>query len=208
MVHDKTGFLGDGLRRVVGTHSGPAVRVIIATMWIVTGLMQLLLDPETNLFAPVHKILYLLFQVDGPKKLSLYISRTSLDQEKEDVERDREYNTRLVHDRCIEFCRVVLLLVGVLCYIHVNLPPSSLQSGRPVFATTVHTNRSFSSFTIGSLPLQSKAQSKTQSKTQSTAQRALIATDVDFSVVSSSVLIGSCHRCVCTSTWLCAHSLA
>jgi hypothetical protein len=69
MVHDKAGAVGHLLRGSVGSYTEPETRIIIATMWLATGLCQVLFDANANLFHPLHKLLYLIFQVDGPKRL-------------------------------------------------------------------------------------------------------------------------------------------
>jgi hypothetical protein len=55
-----SGPSGHSLRLVVGTYSEETAHVIIATMWLVTGLSQVLFEVEANLFTFFHKLLYLM----------------------------------------------------------------------------------------------------------------------------------------------------
>ena len=66
MIHDKTGFLGTGLRSMVGTYDSLQTKMIIATFQIISLELQVLFNGDANIFTPLHKLLYLLFQVQGP----------------------------------------------------------------------------------------------------------------------------------------------
>ena len=66
MVNDVEGLGGTLFRGIFGAHSESAVRIQIFTMHLVTLLLQAFISPESNIFTPLHKVLYLVFQVQGP----------------------------------------------------------------------------------------------------------------------------------------------
>lgn len=66
MVNDTAGYLGNGMRLIFGNHSRESVMVIIGLLQVIHLELQLFISPDMNLFAPVHKVFYLIFQVQGP----------------------------------------------------------------------------------------------------------------------------------------------
>lgn len=67
MIHDTQGVIGVSLRLMLGTYSRSTITIFIAIMQIAHLELQLFLSPEVNMFTPLHKLGYLLFQVEGPK---------------------------------------------------------------------------------------------------------------------------------------------
>lgn len=131
MINDTTGFLGNSLRAFVGSYSEEQTRMVIATVWILHGVLQNYFDATANLFTPLHQVLYLVFQVDGPR----------ISQKEGTV--GWEYRTRLVLERWIELCRVLAVVAVICAYVYHNMPLTSLaantvvesSSSRPCIAT-------------------------------------------------------------------------
>lgn len=118
MITDKTGFLGVSLRNIIGTYSDSTVRVILASMHIITCLSQTLLDERSNLFTPIHKLLYLIFQVNGV---------CGAVQKEGTIGWD--HKVRIALERFIELTRI-LTVIAILClHIYITQPPVSLKSG-------------------------------------------------------------------------------
>ena len=65
MVHDKSGFVGGTVRAILGQHEESAVRVLLVTLAGATAIAQSVFNPEANFLTPFHKLLYLIFQVNG-----------------------------------------------------------------------------------------------------------------------------------------------
>lgn len=117
MVHDTAGPVGTVLRSIIGSYSESETRLIIGTMWLSTGILQAFFSPQANPLHPLHKLLYLIFQVDGPKRL----------QKGGTVGWD--YRTRLYLERWIELSRVLVVLVAISAHVYYNLPPSRINPG-------------------------------------------------------------------------------
>lgn len=54
-------------RSVIGEYTDSDARVVIAILWITCQSLQSLFGPSVNPLQPLYKVLYLIFQVDGPK---------------------------------------------------------------------------------------------------------------------------------------------
>lgn len=78
MIHDTHGLFGVSLRLMLGTYSRSTITVLIAIMQIAHLELQLFLSPEANMFTPLHKLGYLLFQVEGPKLPSQQVPSATL----------------------------------------------------------------------------------------------------------------------------------
>lgn len=68
VVYDQEGFLGKSLRAVIGNLTEEDARVVIATMQLIQLVSQVIIHPEFNIFKPIHKLLYFLVDVQGPKE--------------------------------------------------------------------------------------------------------------------------------------------
>lgn len=66
MVKDTTGIIGVTMRNVFGHQSERCVVLIIIYMHMASSVLQIVFDPQANLFTPLHKLLYLVLQVQGP----------------------------------------------------------------------------------------------------------------------------------------------
>ena len=121
MVNDTNGLVGNAFRAVFGTYSEQTVRIIIATVNIVTLLLQAAFSPTANLFTPVHKLMYMIFQVEGPLDVQ--------QKPKETVGWD--YRTRLALERAIELSRIVVVLLAVAFHIYLTAPPTVLLAATP-----------------------------------------------------------------------------
>jgi hypothetical protein len=122
MVNDATGLCGNTFRAVFGTYSEQTVRIIIATVNIVTLLIQAAFSPSANLFTPVHKLLYMIFQVEGPLDVQ--------QKPKETVGWD--YRTRIALERAIELARLLAVLLVLAFHIYLTAPPTVLLAATPV----------------------------------------------------------------------------
>jgi hypothetical protein len=65
MVYD-TGFVGQCMHLIIGTYTKEKVLVIIAITQIMHLELQILLSSDVNFFLPIHQVVYLIFQVNGP----------------------------------------------------------------------------------------------------------------------------------------------
>jgi len=66
MIKDTTGIIGVTMRNVFGHQSERWVALTIIYLHMASIVLQIVFDPQANLFTPVHKLLYLVFQVQGP----------------------------------------------------------------------------------------------------------------------------------------------
>lgn len=122
MVNDAQGLCGNTFRAVFGTYSEQTVRIIIATVQIATLLLQAVFSPTANLLTPVHKLLYLVFQVQGPLDV----------QQKPKETIGWDYNTRLALERAIELGRILIVLLVLAVHIYLTAPPTVLLAATPV----------------------------------------------------------------------------
>ena len=120
MVHDADGVVGTTARAVFGTYSEQTVRVIIATVQILTLVVQAVFSANANLFTPVHKLLYMVFQVGGPASDAQGKAPTATV--------GWDHATRVALERVLEASRV-LVAVLVLCgHIYLTAPPTVLPA--------------------------------------------------------------------------------
>ncbi len=119
MVHDKTGFLGVALRSVVGSYDAAAAKTIIATGQILSLELQALFNGDANLFTPVHKLLYLVLQVQGPIVAVPAPVKASVG-----------WNIQVRHRLAglVDMCRAALVVGAVVCYLRANVPAHSLRA--------------------------------------------------------------------------------
>ena len=122
MVLDKEGALGVGMRRIFGTHDEPTIRVVIAMVHICTLLAQTWFSASANIFTPVHKLFYLIFQVQGTVKAEQTRAKTV----------GWSYATRIVLERWIEVSRLLLVLLAVLAHVLCSTKPTSLAPNQPL----------------------------------------------------------------------------
>lgn len=66
MTKDSTGIIGVTMRNVFGHLSEGCIILIVVYMHMASTVLQTVFDPQANLFTPLHKLLYLLLQVQGP----------------------------------------------------------------------------------------------------------------------------------------------
>jgi hypothetical protein len=163
MMHDKTGifsqwqlilllsymcvsgFVGVGLRDLIGTYDESTIRVLLATLAVVTAISQVLFNAEANLLSPLHKFLYLVFHVNGPnpqgitKTFVAYLNRMFnhirvwpgiVQIPNKTVGWD--YLTRLSLEPVLEVWRVIIVVGVAAGYLYSNVPPSSIVMSRPL----------------------------------------------------------------------------
>ena len=128
MLVDQTGFLGVALRNILGTYSDSQARMVLASMHITTCLAQTLLHPEANLFTPIHKFLYLIFQVQGP-------APTGIEQKPFPQTVGWPYETRIALERFLELSRVLCVIGIVVLHIYCTQPPITLYAGSRIAIT-------------------------------------------------------------------------
>ena len=120
MVNDTEGAAGTALRAVCGTsYSEPTVRVLVASMHIATLLLQLFFSPDANLFTPVHKLLYMVFQTEGP---------TNVMQKPLVQTVGWDIHTRVALERAIEVGRVLVVLLVLSLHVYHSAPPTVLRA--------------------------------------------------------------------------------
>ena len=118
-VCDKSGQLGTIFRSVFGTHDEATVRAVIATVHVATILAQVLFDESANFFTPVHKLLYLVFQVTGPANQEQLPDKTV----------GWDIKTRIILERSIEVGRVVIVIAIIAVHLALAYPSSALLPG-------------------------------------------------------------------------------
>lgn len=128
VVNDKYGPVGAAVRAVVGTHSHNRAVVIIATCQIVSQLAQTIFSPSANLFTPVHKFLYLVFQVQGPPSAAPKAVGSADANPVDSSTVGWEYRTRLFLERLLESFRVMVVVLAVLLHVYFTVPPTSIYS--------------------------------------------------------------------------------
>lgn len=116
MVNDISGPFGKYLRLLIGTYSEEMCRVIIASMWISTGLLQMAFGPDANLFTPLHKVFYLVFQVTGPPVI----------QKAGTVGWDIHIRKSL--GRFVSVSRYLVVIAAVALHLYTTAPPVSLTA--------------------------------------------------------------------------------
>jgi hypothetical protein len=122
MINDANGFIGTACRSIFGPYSETDVRVIIATVHIVSSLLQNFFDAEANIFTPFHKVGYLLFQVTGPTGANANKSMSDTV--------GWDYQTRYFLEKVLEGLRLVAVIVALIGHIYLTQPPSALISGQ------------------------------------------------------------------------------
>ena len=118
MINDKVGFLGNGLRALIGTHSLDNVTVLLATMHIFTNLTQIYLSPNGTLFEQFHKVLYLITGVNGPKFNKI--------KEPETI------SNIIKKTKYTEFAMHFLVMVVSLAIFCARVPPLTLEVGKSI----------------------------------------------------------------------------
>ena len=66
MAKDTTGIIGVTMRNVFGHLSERCLVLILVYLHMSSVVLQIVFDPQANLFTPLHKLLYLVLQVQGP----------------------------------------------------------------------------------------------------------------------------------------------
>ena len=118
MVMDMKGILGVAARNVLGTYSEETIKVSIATVHIATCLAQTIFSPDANFFSPVHKFLYLVFQVDGPPS----------NQKPGTVGWD--FRTRLLLEKWTDLSRLLTVIAVIFLHIYATQPPVTIYPGQ------------------------------------------------------------------------------
>jgi len=119
MVNDTEGVAGTALRAVCGTYSETTVRMLVASMQIATLLLQLFFSPDANLFTPLHKLLYMVFQTEGPTNV---VQKPLVQTVGWDI------RTRIALERSIEVGRVLVVLLVLSFHIYHSAPPTVLRA--------------------------------------------------------------------------------
>lgn len=122
MLNDTKGFIGIGCRSIFGPYAESDVRVIIATVHIISSLLQNIFDAEANIFTPFHKVGYLFFQVTGPSGANTNKSMTDTV--------GWDYQTRYFLEKTLEALRIVAVIAALIGHIYLTQPPSALMSGQ------------------------------------------------------------------------------
>lgn len=128
MINDKTGFLGVGLRRMIGSYSPSTVLVIIATVQVTQFYAQYFFHPDANLFKPFNELGYLIFQVQGPRPsvASAPVTPVTIEKPGEYVGWNMRIRERL--QWVLAVGRVVVVLATLSCHIFVMVVPTHLTA--------------------------------------------------------------------------------
>lgn len=118
MINDKTGFVGICLRTMIGSYSAATVMMIIATIQIVQLYVQYFLHPDANILSPIHKVLYVIFQVQGP--------RPAGPEKSDHVGWSMVARERLRH--LLDLGRVLLVILALASHIFVMIVPTHLPT--------------------------------------------------------------------------------
>lgn len=139
LVNDRAGAVGGLLQKCVGSWDESALKVFLATVQIGTLLLQATVNPQANLFAPLHKVLYLVVPVPAPP--SLAASAAAASAKPSTIGWDITSRKRL--DVVISWGRLLVVIVAVAAHLVMNVPASLLPAGR--FLTQSAPSSSFSS---------------------------------------------------------------
>jgi hypothetical protein len=128
MINDKTGFLGVGLRRMIGSYSPSTVLVIIATVQVTQFYAQYFIHPDANLFKPFNELGYLIFQVQGPRPsvASAPVTPVAIEKPGEYVGWNMRIRERL--QWVLTLGRVVVVLAALGCHIFAMVVPTHLTA--------------------------------------------------------------------------------
>lgn len=126
MVNDTKGVLGIGLRAIVGTYSQSTVTMIISFCQILHLELQYIISPDLNLFTPLHKLLYMIFQVEGPK---LVAKPPLLDEEGEELpyvgwDPAARFKLKIL----VEALRVIIVITVLLLHTYLFVIPTSMNA--------------------------------------------------------------------------------
>lgn len=124
MVNDNVGFLGHSLRAAVGTYDAPTTKMILATMHIVSLELQVLFNADANIFTPIHKLLYLLFQVQGP----LVAMPAAGDKRGDSPTAGWDMASRSRLAKLLDIARVLTVAGTIVAFVYIKVPPHSLYA--------------------------------------------------------------------------------
>ena len=122
MINDTKGFIGQALRMMLGNLSRNTVLLIIAVLQISHLELQYYISPESNLFTPVHKLLYLIFQVNGPKA----VQKPPVNGISAPVGWDR--NARRKTRILLDLLRITFIFTVILLHVFFHVPPISIKT--------------------------------------------------------------------------------
>ena len=119
IVNDRHGPVGHFIRGVIGDYTESQVVAFIAAVQIINLVSMILFSPDSNLLTPIHKVLYLIFQVNGPVTKKTPVG--------EDV--GWKVESRIYLERLLEVVRVLFVLFILSLHFSWHAPPSSLPVG-------------------------------------------------------------------------------
>lgn len=143
MVNDKTGFLGVGLRRMIGSYSPSTVLVIIATVQVTQFYAQYFFHPDANLFKPFNELGYLIFQVQGPRPsvATAPVTPVAIEKPGEYVGWNMRIRERL--QSVLALGRVAVVLAALSCHIFAMVVPTHLTAAPFISETLSSTIQPF-----------------------------------------------------------------
>eukprot|EP01040_Poterioochromonas_malhamensis_P010365 gene10365-11275_t len=211
MVNDTKGFIGITLRQILGDLSKSTVLSIIAILQVIHLQLQYYISPDSNLFTPLHKFLYLIFQVNGPK----VTQKPPVNGVAAAVGWDKaaRKKTKIL----IDISRILLVIVVIVAHVYFHISPLKIKteylpwdmthSSSPAVTTTGRGGPSAkapASPLASFLSLFSKAKTEPLSKRDQTVNRKvgvtqkLVLSETDFESFAIHALpmnetIGSCQ---------------
>jgi hypothetical protein len=126
LVNDRVGTVGTIMQGVFGNHSACIIKLTLVTFWLAQVLVQKFVHSEANFLTPFHKLLYLIFQCQGPLK--------NFGHAKTDPSATVgwDYVTRRSLESWLELLRVLLIVGCLLMGIALSTPATALRSGKMV----------------------------------------------------------------------------
>lgn len=121
MINDTEGTLGIAMRGIFGALSKSSVLLMIGTMQVVHLELQLMFTPDTNLFTPVHKFIYMIFNMKGPIRQPLEISSWNAGW-------SIVHRSRL--DDLIKALRFVVVFLALFGHFYLTTPSVALSAGQ------------------------------------------------------------------------------
>ena len=121
-VNDQIGFVGKSFRLIVGSYNETDTRIILVTIHLITNLLHTFFSNDANLFTPIHKFLYLIFQVQGP------IGQHQIKAREATV--GWNYHTRIYLERIIELSRLIAVIAVIMGHIYITQIPTTIVENK------------------------------------------------------------------------------
>lgn len=112
LCNDEEGIVGNIMRGLLGTHSRETIKLCIITYYVISMQTQMWFNSQANFLTPIHKLLYLIFQVPGPKT--------------EAIGSFWDHKTKMVLESWFEMLRIITALTVLFASIAFSCPSTKL----------------------------------------------------------------------------------